>query len=40
MRFYEKNRGAEGKYGKNMGGMGGYDDLVANRLRISKELGE
>ncbi len=37
MRFYEKKRGCEGEYGKNTGGMGGYDGLVANRLRIGKE---
>ncbi len=37
MRFYEKKRGRGGKYGKNTGGMGGYDGLVANRLRIGKE---
>ncbi len=37
MRFYEKKRVREGEYGENMGGMGGYDDLMANRLRIGKE---
>ncbi len=40
MRFYEKNRGREGEYGENMGGIDGYNDLVANHLRIGKELGE
>ncbi len=39
MRFYEKNRGRGGEYGKNMGGIGGYDGLMANRLRIGKETG-
>ncbi len=38
MRFYEKNRGYEGEYGGNMGEIGGYDGLVANRLRIGKEF--
>ncbi len=37
MRFYEKNRGCGGEYGKNTRGMGGYDGLVANHLRIGKE---
>ncbi len=37
MRFYEKKRGREGEYGKNTGRMGGYNGLMANRLRIGKE---
>ncbi len=37
MRFYEKKRGREGEYGENMGEIGGYDGLAANRLRIGKE---
>ncbi len=39
MRFYEKKRGRGGKYGENTGGIGGYTGLMANRLRIGKELG-
>ncbi len=38
MRFYEKKRGCKGEYGENTGGMDGYNGLVANRLRIGKEL--